>query len=114
MLVATSKAQTFAVPLVRHLGIEAAFTAVVGTALDNPREPKAETIRRALALAGARDAVMVGDTAHDVVGAHANGLPCVGALWGFGTREELEAAGCDALAERPPGLFDAITHANGR
>jgi len=111
LVIATSKAQPFATPLVRHLGIEAAFTAVVGTALENPREPKAHTIGRALALAHSRDAVMVGDTAYDVAGAHANGLACVGALWGFGTLAELTAAGTDVLAGSPADLSDAVVRA---
>ena len=44
-------------------------------------------------------AVMVGDRKHDMEGARANGLPSIGVLYGYGSREELEAAGATYLAE---------------
>ena len=43
-------------------------------------------------------AVMVGDRRFDVAGAHENGLPAIGVLYGYGGREELENAGADYLA----------------
>ena len=42
---------------------------------------------------------MVGDREHDVKGAAKNGLPCIGALYGYGSREELSAAGAAAIAD---------------
>lgn len=42
---------------------------------------------------------MVGDREHDVLGAKKNGLPCIGAVYGYGTAEELTAAGAAALAD---------------
>lgn len=45
-------------------------------------------------------AIMVGDRFHDVDGAAACGIPCVGVLWGnTGTREELERAGAVAVVD---------------
>ena len=41
---------------------------------------------------------MVGDREHDVLGARENGLPCIGVLFGYGSRQELEAAGVDRIA----------------
>ncbi len=41
---------------------------------------------------------MVGDREHDVLGARENGLPCIGVLFGYGSRQELEAAGADRIA----------------
>ena len=43
-------------------------------------------------------AVMVGDRRFDVAGAHENGLPAIGVLYGYCGREELENAGADYLA----------------
>lgn len=37
-------------------------------------------------------AVMIGDRKFDIVAAHTNGLTAAGVLWGYGSREELEAA----------------------
>jgi phosphoglycolate phosphatase len=44
---------------------------------------------------------MIGDRAQDMTGALANGLTPVGALWGYGSREELGGAGARLLCERP-------------
>ena len=43
--------------------------------------------------------VMVGDREHDVKGAARNGLPCIGAVYGYGSAEELTGAGAVALAD---------------
>ena len=44
-------------------------------------------------------AVMIGDRAHDVEGARAHGIPCIGVTWGFGGREELRNAGADYIVD---------------
>jgi phosphoglycolate phosphatase len=38
-------------------------------------------------------AVMIGDLGRDISGARRNSVSGIGVLWGYGTREELEAAG---------------------
>ena len=58
-------------------------------------------VKAALKAAGCDDlsrAVMVGDREHDVIGAHLAGLDVIGVLYGYGSREELTAAGADFLA----------------
>ena len=50
----------------------------------------------------------VGDSNVDVETAHNANLPCCGAVWGFRTREELNAAGAEYLAENSDELYDAI------
>ena len=52
----------------------------------------------ALQQTGALNALMVGDREHDIHGAKANGLDSVGVLYGYGSREELEAAGATYFA----------------
>lgn len=42
--------------------------------------------------------VMIGDRSHDVIGAKENGLDCIGVLYGYGDRPELEEAGALAIA----------------
>lgn len=108
--VCTSKAESLADPLVRGLGLGSCFSAIVGSDPALPHEPKAETVARAMdRVPGA--AVLVGDTVFDVEAAHANGLPCVGVLWGIGTRNQLEDARADAIIEFPrdlPGVLDQV------
>ena len=76
--------------------------------MDETRTDKAEVIAYALETAGITDksrVVMVGDREHDVVGAKKNGLPCIGAVYGYGSAEELTAAGADALAAKPEDIL---------
>jgi phosphoglycolate phosphatase len=102
---ATSKPRTFALPLCQRLGFARHLEIIEGPSLDAVAETKAQTIARALeALGPVPVAVMVGDRRHDVEGAHANGVPCVGVLWGIGDRAELEAAGADAVIGSPRDL----------
>ncbi|MDR1764865.1 MAG: HAD hydrolase-like protein [Lachnospiraceae bacterium] len=42
---------------------------------------------------------MVGDRNYDILGAKACGIKSLGVLYGYGTREELEEAGADAIAK---------------
>ena len=76
---------------------------ICGATLDETRTDKAEVIAYALETAVANHdktgLVMVGDREHDVLGAKKNGLPCIGAVYGYGTAGELTAAGAAALAE---------------
>jgi phosphoglycolate phosphatase len=109
--VATSKPRAFAVPLCERLGLAPHLTAIEGPGLDAPHEPKAVTVARALAALGLEegaDAVLVGDRSHDVEGARANRIRCVGVLWGIGDRAELEAAGADAIVAAPAELAAAV------
>ena len=51
---------------------------------------------------------MIGDRRHDAEGAREIGIPTVGVLWGYGSREELEAAGCVRIAETPEELASIL------
>ena len=50
----------------------------------------------------------MGDSDVDIHTAHNAGLPGAGVLWGFRTREELEAAGAEAIAASPAELARCI------
>jgi phosphoglycolate phosphatase len=105
--IASSKPVAFSEPILETLGIRRHFEVVTGPDLNPFGETKTATIAKALETLG-RPAVMVGDRRHDVEGARANGIPCIGVTWGIGTREELDAAGADALVDRPPDLPQAL------
>ena len=96
------KAKADARRIMEHFDLAQYFTAICGATLDETRTDKAEVIAYALETAGITDKtglVMVGDREHDVLGAKKNGLPCIGAVYGYGTAEELTAAGAAALAD---------------
>ncbi|GAA2171427.1 HAD family hydrolase [Agrococcus versicolor] len=92
----TFKVQEDAVAVADHLGLRASLGAVHGRIPTDDGRSKAPLIARALAELGVPatgDVVMVGDRLHDVEGAHEAGVAAVGVTWGYGSREELEAAG---------------------
>jgi phosphoglycolate phosphatase len=109
--VATTKPRAFAGPLCERLGLAAHLRAIAGPELDAPDEVKAVTVARALAALGLEpgaDAPLVGDRRHDAEAARANGLRCVGVLWGIGDEAELRAAGADPIVRDPVDLPAAL------
>ena len=108
---ATTKPHTFAAALCERLGLAPQLQAIAGPELDAPEEVKTVTIVRALAALGLEpgaDVVMVGDRRHDAEAAHANGLGCVGVLWGSGDEAELRAAGAEPIVATPSDLPAAL------
>lgn len=100
ILLATSKPQNYAGEILAHFSLAGFFDAVHGTAMDASKSTKADVIRAALAGLTAKtpegDArarcLMVGDRKEDIVGARECGIASCGALWGYGSREELAGA----------------------
>jgi phosphoglycolate phosphatase len=98
--------------LLTALGGDGALLAV---ATSKP-EPFARRVRHkdevvGLALAAHPDGrapVLVGDRAHDVLGAAAHGLPCLGAGWGPAPPGELADAGAVAVVPTPADLPAAL------
>lgn len=106
LIVATSKPEVYAGSILEHFDLAGQFPVVVGSELDGTRSDKADVVAEALSRSGrlpggAARAVMVGDRSHDMLGAVANGIAGVGALWGYGSAEELVTAGATALAATP-------------
>lgn len=98
---ATSKPEVYAKRILEHFGLSGYFDEVTGSELSGERTRKADVVREALRRmnAEADRTVMVGDRKHDVEGAHAAGVRCIGVLYGYGSRTELEAAGADWICE---------------
>ena len=115
LVVATSKPRIYAERIIRHFALDAHFTAVHGCELDGTREDKRDLLAHLLPHHGfdARHAVMIGDRGADMVAARHHGLTALGALWGYGTRDELAAAGAQILCERPQDLVAAIAQGYG-
>ncbi|RBY83492.1 HAD hydrolase-like protein [Blastococcus sp. TF02A-30] len=110
LAVATSKPRVFAVRVLRHTGLLPSFASVHGATLDGAVRHKDQVVAAALAAhpEGVRP-VLVGDREHDVLGAAAHGVPCIGAGWGPAPAGELAAAGAAAIAAVPSGVLDALT-----
>ncbi len=111
LFVATSKPEPLSLRILEHFGLLPYFEAVAGSTMDEQRTKKGEVIAYALETfhLDPSETVMVGDRRHDVLGARENGLPCIGVLYGYGSREELTAAGASALAADVEALLALLT-----
>lgn len=116
LLIATSKRRRFAVRIIENLGLADIFEGVHGSEDDGTLDHKPELVAHVLTrhrLASDRS-VMVGDRKHDITGARANSIRSLGVLWGYGTRDELEAAGASAvIADTSELAFAALEQASG-
>ena len=99
LFVATSKPHTYATRIVEHFGLRPHFEFVHGSELDGTRDDKRELLAHILEQHGLDPAgtSMVGDRGVDMSAARHHGLTAIGALWGFGSREELLEAGAQRL-----------------
>ena len=111
ILLATSKPEKFAKIIADHFGFAEYFDFIGGANMDGTRTDKQEVIEYVLESCGVSDRtdlIMVGDRRYDVEGAKKAGLASMGVLYGYGSREEIEAAGPDLIAEMPADVTALI------
>jgi phosphoglycolate phosphatase len=110
LYVATSKPRVYAERIVRHFALDAHFEAIHGCELDGTHEDKHDLLAHLLPRHGVAPAhaAMIGDRGNDMAAARHHGVRAVGALWGYGTREELAQAGAHAFCARPAELLDVL------
>lgn len=109
LFVATSKPEIMANEVLEHFELSGFFEKIAGATLDGSRSHKADVITYLLGLTGdVGQTLMVGDTAYDVIGAAAHGIPTIGVSWGYGTAEDMEKAGAIAIAHSMEELVDLI------
>lgn len=98
---ATSKPRVFACTVLQHYDLLKYFTTVYGSEFDGTRSAKEDVIAYALQQSGVSDpstAVMIGDRSYDILGGKKFGMVTVGAMFGYGTYDELKNAGADHIA----------------
>ena len=109
LFVATSKPEVMANEVLCHFDLDGYFEQIAGATLDGSRSHKADVITYLLGLTGdVGQTLMVGDTAFDVIGAAAHGIPTIGVSWGYGTAEDMEKAGAIAIAQSMDELAELI------
>jgi phosphoglycolate phosphatase len=111
LFVATSKAHVFADRIIDHFGLRGHFERVFGAELDGTRADKSHLLQYALQQAAVDPSktLMIGDRSHDMVGASNNGMKGIGVLYGYGSREELLAAGARQVCATPAAILDCIS-----
>ena len=110
ILLASSKPEVYARKILEHFQLLPFFDFVAAATMDDTRSKKTDVVRYALESCGISPdrAVMIGDRHHDIEGAKDNALESIGVLWGYGSREELSAAGATLLAESVPQLASLL------
>lgn len=80
------------------------------TADHHPSKPNPAMLETALFEAGARasEAVMIGDTAYDMIMARDAGVRAIGVDWGYHEPAELVAAGAEFVAANPRALQEHL------
>ena len=113
LAIVTTKMQSQAAKIVQHLSFGHHFRAIYGPSGDGQHSEKAQMIAQALSDfdVAPEQAAMIGDRHFDIEGARSNGVRGIGVSWGFGSREELIAAGAQAIAERPADLANLVQRA---
>lgn len=107
LCVVTAKIESFARRILATQAFGALFSDIVGATADGRLALKTDLVAEALRRTGADPArtTMVGDRDLDMAGAVDHGLTGVGVLWGFGSADELRAAGATRLLARPSELL---------
>ena len=102
LAIASSKPTEFVERILEHFHIRNYFDNVTGSFMDGRRTKKSEVVGavlEALEITEKAQVLMVGDRYHDVEGAAAVGVDCAGVSFGYGGREELEAAGATVVVD---------------
>ena len=109
LYVATSKPEWMAVKVLEHFDLAKHFDIICGAATDFSRNSKGAVIAYLLEQCGQQDqAVMVGDTVYDVLGAKEHNIPCIGVAWGYGVVADMEQAGATAVAHTMDELYQLL------
>ena len=109
LYVATSKPEWMAVEILTKFALAPYFDIIAGATMDGVRDAKADVITYLLEQVGNLDeAIMVGDTSFDVIGAAAHKIPTIGVSWGYGTIESMTSAGAAGIAHTMDELFELL------
>jgi phosphoglycolate phosphatase len=110
LFVATSKLEIAANLVLDRFGLTKFFAAIYGSARDGSLAHKPELLAHVLAKEALDPSacVMIGDRKFDMLGAIATHVAPIGALWGYGSREELLAAGATRLIATPHDIGAAF------
>ena len=110
LFLATAKPEVMAVRIMERFELAPYFELICGASLDLSRDSKSAVIAYLLKqVPDVAQVVMVGDTAYDVIGAAAHGIPTVGVSWGYGKPEDMTSAGAVAIADTMEDLYRLLS-----
>ena len=123
LAVASSKPEPFVEGIIEYFHFSSYFSVICGSDVGDELKKravvsqKARIIRKAMKRLEEKGydhddlwnhTVMIGDTAYDIDGAKENNLPSIGVTYGYGSMEELEKAGADAIVSSVKELMNIL------
>lgn len=110
LAVASNKFQAGTEKLIRKFFPEIEFVDICGNREGVPLKPDTALVDLILDKAGVerKNCYMVGDSAVDIKTAQNAGIHSIGVSWGFRSREELEQAGAEQIADTVEQLKDML------
>ena len=108
---ATSKPEKFAIKILEYFNLDKYFDGMVGASMDLSRNKKCDVIKEVFDRYSIKDtdnAIMIGDRAHDILGAKQMNIKSIGVYYGFAKKGELEKAGADYIVDTIDELVGII------
>lgn len=109
--IASAKPTVYVKKIIEYLEIDDLFDTVVGNELHTVISDKSHLVTKALEnlnITENEKCAMVGDRHYDISGALKAGVKAVGAVYGFGSEDELNDAGADFLAHDATELLNIL------
>lgn len=98
--IATYKREDYAISILEHFGIAEYCDVIIGSDFEN-KMTKTDIVEKCFSLLDVRkrDAVMVGDTIHDAIGANNFGINFIAVTYGFGFKDKNEIENCEKVVD---------------
>ena len=127
LAIASSKPENMVHKVLEYFGLKSFFDVIVGSSISEELDNKMGTdnkllmVQKALRELGVlqsaegvpiMDCAMVGDRSFDIKGARANHVTAVGVTYGYGSRQELEEAGAEYIADDVRQLQEILCGSN--
>ena len=110
MYVVTSKPEHMAIEILKRFSLIGRFDGVYGAEMNEVRQHKEQILRKLIEQRGIAPnrLLMIGDRKYDAEAAKRNSADCLGVTYGYGSRQELEAAGARYIADSVEALCDML------
>ena len=112
LYIATAKPFDFTHQLVEHFKIKPYFRGIYGPNLDGTLDSKEKLVAELVRQEGVlpEKTIMIGDRKHDIDSARSNSIYPAGVTYGYGSSEELLAAGALHLFDSPGRIGEFFKH----
>lgn len=108
--IVTNKAERFAVPLMRLLGLSERCGCLIGGDTTGKTKPAPDPLWAGCRVLGIapEDCIYVGDDERDIVAAHAAGMRGIAVRYGYLNGSSPDAWGADAVVDHPPEILQHL------